>query len=59
MSDSLPLVHDVDYEFYDREISSFIPDKIYDAHTHLYHENHYTPGEPGFPSTVDWQSIES
>ncbi|MAT15532.1 MAG: hypothetical protein CMJ46_09725 [Planctomyces sp.] len=54
MSPTPSLVREVDYEFYDREISDFLPDRIYDAHTHLYHADHYAyaggnlPGEVGF-----------
>ena len=29
-------VNEVDHEFYRREVESFLPDRIYDAHTHLW-----------------------
>jgi glutamate-1-semialdehyde 2,1-aminomutase len=36
MSTSGTPVGEVDHEFYRREIESFLPDRIYDAHTHLW-----------------------
>ncbi|MCC6423710.1 MAG: amidohydrolase family protein [Phycisphaerales bacterium] len=32
-----------DREFYDRELRDFLPDRIFDAHTHLWHEDHLEP----------------
>ena len=29
-----------DREFYQRELASFIPDKVFDAHTHVWHPDH-------------------
>ena len=29
-------VNEVDHEFYHREVDSFLPDRIFDAHTHLW-----------------------
>lgn len=33
----------VDREFFDRELKSFLPDRIFDAHTHLWHADHAQP----------------
>ena len=32
---------EVDKEFIERELTSFLPDKIFDAHAHLFHHDHY------------------
>ncbi|MCH2375333.1 MAG: hypothetical protein MK538_14180, partial [Planctomycetes bacterium] len=32
----LSCLKDEDREFFDRELSSFLPDRIFDAHTHLW-----------------------
>ena len=34
-----------DREFWDRELESFVPDRLYDAHCHLWRENPW-PGSP-------------
>ncbi|MCA9041229.1 MAG: amidohydrolase family protein [Planctomycetaceae bacterium] len=52
MSSTESLIRDVDRDFYDREISTFIPDRIYDAHTHLYHADHFAPAASQFPRVV-------
>ena len=31
-----------DREFYQRELASFVPDRVFDAHTHLWHRDHAT-----------------
>lgn len=41
-----------DRELFDRELDSFIPPRIFDAHAHLYLANHFPPGEvPGLVSS--------
>lgn len=35
----MSILLDEDREFYERELASFIPDRIFDAHTHLWCEN--------------------
>ncbi|QDU79749.1 Amidohydrolase [Polystyrenella longa] len=52
MTINQPLIRDVDYEFYDRELSTFIPDQIYDAHTHLFDAAHFKPEGADFPASV-------
>ena len=44
-----------DKEFYERELASFIPDKVFDAHTHVWHSNHCQFPEQ-FPPVVDYQT---
>ena len=36
MSSTGTPVNEVDHEFYRREVESFLPERIYDAHTHLW-----------------------
>ena len=37
---SAELVNAEDREFFDREIDSFLPDRVFDAHCHLWHPDH-------------------
>ena len=34
-------IRDEDIEFYERELASFIPDRVFDAHVHLWHPDHF------------------
>ena len=45
-------VNEVDHEFYRREIESFLPDRIYDAHTHLWCHDCVGWSVPGAPQDV-------
>ncbi len=36
-------VRDYDREFFDRELDSFVPDQVFDAHAHLYELAHWGP----------------
>jgi predicted TIM-barrel fold metal-dependent hydrolase len=36
-----------DIEFFERELESFLPERVFDAHAHLWHHDHQT--FPGFP----------
>lgn len=47
--------HPGDRDFYERELSAFIPDRIYDAHCHLWHSNHYQWNVPGLPADVGYK----
>ena len=39
-------VSDEDREFFERELNSFVPDRVFDAHCHLWHSDHVKwPGE--------------
>jgi len=44
-----------DVSFYEREIASFIPDRVFDAHGHLWQaDNMDHPGVPGLPRDVGY-----
>lgn len=38
------IVTDADRELFDRELNSFVPDEIFDAHAHWYRLDHFEPG---------------
>jgi hypothetical protein len=40
-----------DRMIYERELSSFIPDRVFDAHTHVWHRDH--AHYDGVPDDVD------
>jgi len=48
-------VRDTDREFFERELASFVPDRIYDAHCHLWHSNQYKVQMPGVPADVGYE----
>ena len=52
MSNTGGPVNEVDHEFYRREIESFLPDRIYDAHTHLWCHDCVGWSVPGAPQDV-------
>ena len=39
-------VQDQDLDFFDRELQSFVPDRVYDVHAHLYRERHWRGNAP-------------
>ncbi len=48
---------EADQTFIDREIEPFLPDRVFDAHAHLFQHDHYTPGTlpahlAGTPTTI-------
>ena len=45
--------HDV--EFFEREIDRFLPDRIYDAHTHIWKPEFYSFSD----QSVDWTDYQS
>ena len=47
-------LRDVDREFFERELASFVPERIYDAHCHLWHEEQHRVGVPAIPSSVGY-----
>lgn len=55
MDDKKPsqLFQDVDREFVARELASFLPDRIFDAHAHIWPGNLGVDGMPSLPDTVD------
>ncbi len=44
---SYTIATEADHEFFERELASFLPDQIFDSHTHLWHPDH-----------VSWKSLE-
>lgn len=48
-----------DREFFARELDSFLPDRIFDAHCHLYHCGHFKAATPALaasgPAAADWE----
>jgi glutamate-1-semialdehyde 2,1-aminomutase len=49
MSPSTP-ASDIDREFFSRELDSFLPDRIFDAHTHLWKQECVAWSIPGIPN---------
>ena len=43
-------VLDCDREFYERELRSFVPDRVFDAHCHLYRKEHFGSEPPAIAS---------
>ena len=39
-------VRDQDREFFERELQSFVPDRVYDAHAHLWRASDWEGREP-------------
>ncbi len=48
-----------DREFFQRELASFLPDKIFDAHTHLWLARHAPFHIPGCPGDVGYEQYIS
>ena len=44
-----------DREFFQRELASFVPDKVFDAHTHVWHPDHNVFAG-SFPPLVDYEN---
>lgn len=44
-----------DKEFYQRELASFIPDRVFDAHTHVWHSDHIVFPDI-FPPIADYET---
>ena len=38
-----------DQEFFKRELATFVPERVFDAHAHLSHPNHFLPELEGLP----------
>lgn len=47
MTASFFAVQDHDRELFDRELNDFLPERIFDAHAHLYAKEHFRNGAPG------------
>ena len=51
MTDWAPAEYDL--EFFERELESFVPDRVFDAHAHFLHPEHH-PAPPGLPASVGY-----
>ncbi len=55
-------VTDRDRELWDRELASFVPPRIFDAHVHLYELNHFGGKPPALgtmgPPSADWEAFQ-
>ena len=58
-SSSTGLAKTCDREFYQRELASFIPDKVYDAHTHLWLDGETNFSISGFSGSVGYDEYLS
>jgi glutamate-1-semialdehyde 2,1-aminomutase len=47
-----PIPHEADIAFFDRELTSFVPTRVFDAHCHLHAPDHVAVDLPGVPPTV-------
>lgn len=45
-------IHEEDRSFFERELASFVPDRVFDAHTHLWHREHTAFTNPDIPDAV-------
>ena len=48
-----------DRNFFDQELASFLPDKVFDAHTHLWLEKHAPFRIPGYSGDVGYEQYDS
>ena len=46
------LVDDQDREFFHRELSSFVPDRVFDAHSHLWKVHRFAADTPNIPAEL-------
>jgi glutamate-1-semialdehyde 2,1-aminomutase len=51
------LIREEDHEFFERELAGFVPDKVFDAHCHLWRDEHidmtgFRPNPAGLPADV-------
>lgn len=53
---------DADRELWDRELDSFVPQRIFDAHAHLYEIGHFSTNPPGLcasgPASAGWETFQ-
>ena len=54
--DTSDLCREEDIEFFERELASFVPDKVFDAHAHLWHPDHRE--FPGMPAVGDYDQYQ-
>ena len=53
-----PLVRDEDHEFFERELESFQPDRVFDAHVHLWHPQFFRRPFPQTPEVFGYDQLE-
>ena len=44
-----------DRDFFYRELDSFVPDRVYDAHLHLWNPDHFIVSQPTVPKTLGYE----
>lgn len=52
MSESTVFMREEDRTFWERELASFVPDRVFDAHCHLWHPDHQKIEVPDIPRVV-------
>ena len=56
-------VQDIDRELFERELETFVPPRIFDAHAHLYEQQQFGQGMPPLcasgPASVGWTTYQS
>ena len=55
---SQPMVCDEDREFFERELASFLPDRIFDAHVHLWHPQFFRRPFPQTPEVFGYDQLD-
>jgi len=53
-----PLVRDEDREFFERELASFIPDHIFDAHVHVWHSDFHKWVNPQLCAIFGYEQLD-
>ena len=48
-----------DREFFERELASFVPERVFDAHCHLWHSDHAEFDIPGAPRSAGYPEFRS
>lgn len=49
---------EIDHAFFEREVESFLPDKVFDAHAHLLKEGSHRFAIRGIPATFGYQEVK-
>ena len=50
------LAREEDREFFDRELDSFVPNQVFDAHLHLWHPDQFDGPLPGVPRIISHEN---
>jgi len=53
------LIRDEDRDFFECELTSFVPDRVFDAHCHLWHPDHREMDIPDVPRIAGAQEYRS